>query len=71
LCSDQAPENPFEIDHSYYETLPLEEMAVSTGATVNFLQKVYLKDTPYADHGKYNLCIFRFDYKCHFYNYIS
>ncbi|RHZ65109.1 hypothetical protein Glove_319g127 [Diversispora epigaea] len=45
----QAPENPFEVDHSYYDTLPLEECAVSTGAMVGFLQKVYLKDTSYAD----------------------
>ncbi|CAI2191002.1 189_t:CDS:2 [Funneliformis geosporum] len=50
LCLDKAPENPFEIDHSYYDTLPLEEMAVSTGAMVEFLQKVYLNDTPYASN---------------------
>jgi hypothetical protein len=28
-------------------------MAVSTGAMVDFLQKVYLMDTSYADKGKY------------------
>ncbi|CAG8491708.1 6761_t:CDS:2 [Funneliformis caledonium] len=50
LCLDKAPENPFEIDHSYYDTLPIEEMAVSTGAMVDFLQKVYLNDTPYASN---------------------
>ncbi|CAG8529655.1 1841_t:CDS:10, partial [Diversispora eburnea] len=26
----QSPENPFKVDHSYYDTLPLEECAVST-----------------------------------------
>lgn len=49
LCLEPAPENPFEIIHSYYNSLPLEEMAVSTGAMINFLQKVYLMDTTYAD----------------------
>ncbi|RIA87917.1 hypothetical protein C1645_776268 [Glomus cerebriforme] len=49
LCLDPAPENPFEINHSYYDALPLEEMAVSTGAMVDFLQKVYLMDTSFAD----------------------
>ncbi|GBB88425.1 hypothetical protein RclHR1_00150021 [Rhizophagus clarus] len=49
LCLEISPENPFEIDRSYYDTLPLEEAAVSTGAMVDFLQKVYLLDTPYAD----------------------
>ncbi|CAG8785357.1 1076_t:CDS:2, partial [Acaulospora morrowiae] len=44
-----APENPFEVDHSYYDTLPLEECVVRTGAMVYFLQNVYLKDTTYAD----------------------
>ncbi|CAG8461139.1 36785_t:CDS:2 [Racocetra persica] len=49
LSLSPPPENPFEINHSYYDTLPLEECAVSTGAMVDFLQKVYLKDTFYAD----------------------
>ncbi|CAG8532375.1 4996_t:CDS:2 [Acaulospora colombiana] len=45
----QAPENPFEVDHSYYDTLPLEESIVRTGAMVHFLQNAYLRDTSYAD----------------------
>ncbi|CAG8541581.1 12013_t:CDS:2 [Ambispora leptoticha] len=49
LSLTPSPDNPFEIDHSYYDTLPLEECAVSTGAMADFLQKVYLKDTSYAD----------------------
>ncbi|KAG9284543.1 hypothetical protein G9A89_014147 [Geosiphon pyriformis] len=49
LSLSPPPANPFEIDHTYYDTLPLEESAVITGAMANFLQKVYLKDTPYAD----------------------
>ncbi|RIB01785.1 hypothetical protein C2G38_951962 [Gigaspora rosea] len=49
LSLSPPPENPFEINHSYYDTLPLEECAVSTGAMVDFLQKVYLKDTNHSD----------------------
>ncbi|CAJ0898030.1 14008_t:CDS:10, partial [Entrophospora sp. SA101] len=30
LSLNIAPENPFEINHSYYDTLPVEECAVST-----------------------------------------
>ncbi|CAG8742646.1 6344_t:CDS:2 [Gigaspora margarita] len=30
LSLSPPPENPFEINHSYYDTLPLEECAVST-----------------------------------------
>ncbi|CAJ0765906.1 23191_t:CDS:2, partial [Entrophospora sp. SA101] len=49
LSLNIAPENPFEINHSYYDTLPVEECAVSTGAMIDFLQKVYIKDTNYAN----------------------
>jgi len=52
LSLSPPPTNPFEIDHSYYDTLPVEECAVSTGAMVDFLQKVYLKDVEYADKGE-------------------
>ena len=63
LSLSPPPTNPFEIDHSYYDTLPVEECAVSTGAMIDFLQKVYLKDVEYADKGEqektpsYNICI--------------
>ncbi|KAG0294450.1 hypothetical protein BGZ98_001773, partial [Dissophora globulifera] len=44
-----APANPFRINLAYFETLPLEECVVSTGAMMDFLQRVYMKDTSYTD----------------------
>ncbi|XP_020897235.1 uncharacterized protein LOC110236092 isoform X2 [Exaiptasia diaphana] len=40
LCMYPAPFNPFAIDFKYFEGLPLGERLISTGAMVNFLQKV-------------------------------
>ncbi|KAJ1920013.1 hypothetical protein IWQ60_007096 [Tieghemiomyces parasiticus] len=37
------PENPFAIDHSYFEHLPLEEAVVRTGAMVKFLQRMSVR----------------------------
>ncbi|KAF9583184.1 hypothetical protein BGW38_010070, partial [Lunasporangiospora selenospora] len=44
-----SPVNPFRINHAYFAGLPLEECVVATGAMMGFLQKVYMKDTPYTD----------------------
>ncbi|KAF9089735.1 hypothetical protein BGX27_002414, partial [Mortierella sp. AM989] len=44
-----SPINPFRVNHAYFETLPLEECVVATGAMMDFLQRVYMKDTPYTD----------------------
>ncbi|KAG0262878.1 hypothetical protein BG011_009586 [Mortierella polycephala] len=49
LTLTPSPINPFRINHSYFEALPLEECVVATGAMLDFLQKVYMKDTPYTD----------------------
>ncbi|KAG0221601.1 hypothetical protein BGX31_009715, partial [Mortierella sp. GBA43] len=49
LTLSPAPINPFRINHAYFETLPLEECVVATGAMMDFLQRVYMKDTPYTD----------------------
>lgn len=35
-----APLNPFAVDFKYFEGLSLGERLISTGAMVNFLQKV-------------------------------
>ncbi|KAF9898654.1 hypothetical protein BX616_003766, partial [Lobosporangium transversale] len=44
-----SPINPFRINIAYFDTLPLEECVVATGAMMEFLQRVYMKDTPYTD----------------------
>jgi len=49
LTLTPSPINPFEIDRTYYATLPLEESAVSIGAMIYVLKQIYLKDTEYAD----------------------
>jgi hypothetical protein len=53
LTLSPSPINPFRINHAYFETLPLEECVVATGAMMDFLQRVYMKDTPYTDAGEY------------------
>ncbi|KAJ1965331.1 hypothetical protein IWQ62_002689 [Dispira parvispora] len=37
------PDNPFAIDHDYFDKLPLEESVVRTGAMVKFLQKMSVR----------------------------
>ncbi|KAG0205495.1 hypothetical protein BGX28_002931 [Mortierella sp. GBA30] len=49
LTLSPSPINPFRINHSYFDTLPLEECVVATGAMLDFLQRVYMKDTPYTE----------------------
>jgi len=46
------PTNPFEVDMYYFDTLPVEECVTSTGAVIDFLQRVWVhaKETcAYAD----------------------
>ena len=55
LCTYPAPLNPFAVDYSYFDELPLNERVLATGAMVNFLQKVITyqtKDKPYTAKGK-------------------
>jgi hypothetical protein len=40
ICTIPAPKDPFAVDYSYFDTLPLAESVLATGAMVNFLQKV-------------------------------
>ncbi|KAG0051731.1 hypothetical protein BGZ83_003349 [Gryganskiella cystojenkinii] len=49
LTLSPSPINPFRINHAYFDTLPLEECVVATGAMMDFLRRVYMKDTPYTD----------------------
>lgn len=49
LALSPAPENPFAIDHTYYDGLTLEESILTTGAMLEFLRKVFLKNPPYAE----------------------
>lgn len=42
------PLNPFQVDHSFFDNLPLEESVVCTAAMLDFLQKVYIKDGAYS-----------------------
>ncbi|KAF9370634.1 hypothetical protein BGX21_005464, partial [Mortierella sp. AD011] len=49
LTLSPSPVNPFRINHTYFEALPLEECVIATGAMVDFLQRVYMKDTPYTN----------------------
>lgn len=56
LTHPPPPANPFEVDMYYFDTLPLEECVTSTGAMVDFLQRVWVhaKETcTYADRGSY------------------
>ncbi|KAG0036110.1 hypothetical protein BGZ82_004693 [Podila clonocystis] len=49
LTLSPSPVNPFRINHVYFDTLPLEECVIATGAMMDFLQRVYMKDTPYTE----------------------
>lgn len=40
MCMYPRPLNPFAVDYRYFDTLPLAERIIATGATVNFLQDV-------------------------------
>ncbi|KAG0268780.1 hypothetical protein DFQ27_005714 [Actinomortierella ambigua] len=49
LTLSPSPINPFRINHTYFDQLPLEECVIATGAMLDFLQRVYIKDTPYTE----------------------
>lgn len=52
LTLSPSPINPFRINLAYFDTLPLEECVIATGAMMDFLQRVYMKDTPYTESGR-------------------
>ncbi|TPX34570.1 hypothetical protein SmJEL517_g02810 [Synchytrium microbalum] len=43
-----SPENPFAVDNAYWDTLPVEEAVMATGAMMDFLQRVYYRNPPYS-----------------------
>ncbi|KAI9593332.1 hypothetical protein BDF19DRAFT_166668 [Syncephalis fuscata] len=49
---DPPPENPFAVDHSFFESQPLEESMLLTGAMVDFLQRLCLRKYSYTEQGK-------------------
>ncbi|KAJ3106811.1 hypothetical protein HDU97_005518 [Phlyctochytrium planicorne] len=42
------PSNPFMVNHKFFDSLPVEESLISTGAMIEFLQNVLTHDVPYA-----------------------
>lgn len=55
LCTYPAPRNPFEIDFSYFEMLPVSEKVLATAAMVSVLQKIVMftpDQKQYAGQGK-------------------
>ncbi|KNE70092.1 hypothetical protein AMAG_15071 [Allomyces macrogynus ATCC 38327] len=48
IAVSPPPINPFAVNLGYYDDLPLEESVVCVGAMLDFLQKIYLSNSPYA-----------------------
>lgn len=40
MCMYPLPLNPFAVDHRYFDSLPLSERIIATGAMANFLQEI-------------------------------
>lgn len=40
MCMFPSPLNPFAVDHRYFNSLPLAERIIATGAMANFLQEI-------------------------------
>ncbi|XP_028404992.1 uncharacterized protein LOC114527502 isoform X2 [Dendronephthya gigantea] len=40
MCMFPSPLNPFAVDHRYFDSLPLAERIIATGAIANFLQEI-------------------------------
>ena len=51
LILSPPPENPFAVDLAYWDTVPVEEAVFSTGAMIDFLQRVYYRNPPYSGKG--------------------
>ncbi|KAI9506551.1 hypothetical protein GGI25_005998 [Coemansia spiralis] len=51
ICTtlNPPPENPFSIDYSYFDKITVEERAVTTGAMLEFLRRVYLRHYFFSD----------------------
>ncbi|RUS34649.1 hypothetical protein BC938DRAFT_479336 [Jimgerdemannia flammicorona] len=51
LTLTPSPPNPFEVDTYYFETLPLEECVTTTGAMIDFLQRVWVNAKEDCNYG--------------------
>lgn len=51
LAMVPPPKNPFEINHSHFDSLPVSMSVVLTGALLDFLQKIYVRSPEYAAEG--------------------
>ena len=40
MCMFPLPLNPFAVDHRYFDSLPLAERIIATGAMANILQEI-------------------------------
>jgi len=61
VCTIPAPPNPFAIDFDYYESLPVPEKLLSSGAMVNFLRRILQGEQhSYTKRGKkcFFVCLF-------------
>ena len=61
VCTIPAPPNPFAIDFDYYESLPVPEKLLSSGAMVNFLRRLLQGEQhSYTKRGKcFSNCCYR------------
>ncbi|RUP48561.1 hypothetical protein BC936DRAFT_144394 [Jimgerdemannia flammicorona] len=57
LTLTPSPPNPFEVDTYYFETLPLEECVTTTGAMIDFLQRVWVNAKEDCNYGNRGLCL--------------
>ncbi|KAL1916299.1 uncharacterized protein VTP21DRAFT_5916 [Calcarisporiella thermophila] len=49
LTLSPPPINPFTVDHTFFDNLPLEEAVVATGSMINFLSTLYLQQYSFSD----------------------
>lgn len=54
MCMFPSPLNPFAVDRRYFDSLPLAERIIATGAMANFLQEILADGNhPYNARGTY------------------
>ncbi|KXS15799.1 hypothetical protein M427DRAFT_56370 [Gonapodya prolifera JEL478] len=49
LALHPPPSNPFAIDHAFFDSIPLEESIVLSGAMVDFLSKLYTRRSQWSE----------------------
>lgn len=54
LAVAKKPDNPFEVDHDYFNSLSVEGSLILSGAMLDFLRKIYLRKPAYSAHGMCN-----------------